>query len=456
MPEQNYALTNDVLYPKSLLDKRCYKLFITIPHTDVDIKVFLDKFQQYDQVVYCRVAQEHHEDGDTHIHIYMAFKQQVFYKQIMIRLREIYKNIPQPRGAINFQVPKNNEAVIKYIEKEGNFIEFGEKPVQVGSGKQSVDRNQGAQEAIALARVGKIAEAMEVLVENQPMRVLEQGDNIRANLEKFNTARPKYDLPVYNKDNTTLKKWQQQLVDLVSTSPKKRRIIWVVGEPESGKTFIHDYLSNQDNYEYGLYDAGQCVSYDNVVYGYDEEGIIAWDFPMNYDWDNLSVPASSLIEKFSDFGTKVSSKKYKGNTKYVRGHCLVFSNREPLESLSHREIITVRASKEVEEPKRLASIFIPPPQLPPPPAMYAQDNKRRDIFTGNKDTPISTPESSPTQSRKRLTPTEAQAVAIINNFNYKIKNGLVPDGELEEYQKKIDSLMEKYKLEKDWLNKEFI
>lgn len=202
----NYALTNDQLYPKALLDKRCVKLFITIPHTDVGIQEFLDKFQQYDQVVYCRVAQEHHEDGDTHIHIYMAFKQQVSYKQIMIRLREIYKN-KSPGGAINFQVPKNNEAVIKYIEKEGNFIEFGEKPVQVGSGKQSVDRNQGAQEAIALARVGKIAEAMEVLVENQPMRVLEQGDNIRANLEKFNTARPKYDLPVYNKDNTTLKKW---------------------------------------------------------------------------------------------------------------------------------------------------------------------------------------------------------------------------------------------------------
>lgn len=223
MSTENYALDNDVLYPKSLLDKRSYKLFITIPHTDVIPQIFLDKFQQYDQIEYCRVAQEHHEDGDTHIHMFVSFKQQVKFKQSMDRLRDIYKNIDPPRGAINFQVPKRDDAVIKYIEKEGNFVEFGERPVQVGSGRQ-VDRNRGALEAIQLARSGRVAEAMEILIEHQSMRVLENGDNIRANLESFNTVRPKYDLPVHNRENTTLKKWQEQLVELVGQSPKKRRL----------------------------------------------------------------------------------------------------------------------------------------------------------------------------------------------------------------------------------------
>lgn len=342
----DYSLSNEKLYTKEFLNKRAYKLFITIPHTDVTVSECIEKFRGYKQVVYCKVAQEHHEDGDTHIHMFMSFKLQVKYSTLFSLLKELLSS-KRIQGAINFQVPKSNDAVCKYIDKEGNTQEFGNRPERIGkplTGQES--RNKGASHAIDEARKGNIAEAMEILLEHQPMRMLENGDNIVENLKKLNQTRKKYELPIFTKENTKFKKWQQQLVDLVSTTPKKRRIIWVVGEPESGKTFIHDYLANIENYEYGLYDAGQSVSYDNVVYGYDEEGIISWDFPMNYDWATYETQAGNLIEKFSDFGTIVSSKKYKGSSKYIRGHVLVFSNREPLENLKHRDIITIRASKE--------------------------------------------------------------------------------------------------------------
>ena len=76
-----------------------------------------------------------------------------------------------------------------------------------------------------------------------------------------------------------------------------------------------------------------------MVYNYDEEGVILWDFPKNFDWDNLSMAAASVIEKFSDFGTQLRSLKYKGKTCYARGHVVVFANRPPLPELSHRNVV---------------------------------------------------------------------------------------------------------------------
>jgi len=351
--QTNYSLTNDKLYTKEFLTKKAYKLFITIPHTDLTPAEAMQKFQTYEQITYCKVAQEHHEDGDTHIHIFLSFKQQVKYQSIfnLLKVAMLDKRIG---GAINFQVPRNSEDVINYIDKEKNYVEYGTKPKLIGKptiGQPSRNLQQGALEAIELAQQGNIAEAMQVLIENQPMRIIENYETIQENLKRMNTTRVKYDIPIFTKENTTFKKWQTELIETITTTPKKRQIIWVVGEPESGKTFIHDYLANLDNYKYGLYDAGQCVSYDNVVYGYDEEGIICWDFPLNYDWTTFSTAAGNLIEKFSDFGTTVSSKKYKGSTKSIRGHCLVFSNREPLDNIAHRDIKIIRASRENKNKK---------------------------------------------------------------------------------------------------------
>lgn len=343
----NYDLANEALYPKAFLERKSYKLFITIPHTDLTVSEAIEEFKAYNQITYCKVAQEHHEDGDTHIHMYIAFKNQVRYATVHNKLKKIVRRI---RGVINYQIPKNDEAVKQYIDKEGNTDEFGDRP-KCGSG----NREKGYNEAIQLAQNGNVAEALEILTAEQPRDMLIHGNVIQQNLTNLNKTRKRYELPVYNNQNTTLRNWQKKLLELLSTTPKKRRIIWVAGEPESGKTFIHDYLQNLDNFEYGMYDAGQSVSYDNVVYGYDEEGIISWDFPKSYDWDTYGEQAANIIEKFSDFGTRVSSKKYNGSTKFVRGHCLVFSNRMPLMQLLHRDVVFIEAKK--EEP-RVASIFI--------------------------------------------------------------------------------------------------
>ena len=83
--------------------------------------------------------------------------------------------------------------------------------------------------------------------------------------------------------------------DILQQKPKPRQIIWVEGKPSTGKSFLFNYI--QENYKYRLYSAGQSASIDNVVYGYDEEGVIAWDIPKSYDFQQLGDALASSIEK---------------------------------------------------------------------------------------------------------------------------------------------------------------
>ena len=79
-----------------------------------------------------------------------------------------------------------------------------------------------------------------------------------------------------------------------------------------------------------------------MVCDYREEGIICRDFPLDFDWETKEKPFMNVVEKFSDFGQELRSHKYKGKTAYVRGHVLVFANRQPPERIAHR-CVTVRA-----------------------------------------------------------------------------------------------------------------
>ena len=102
------------------------------------------------------------------------------------------------------------------------------------------------------------------------------------------------------------------------------------------KLGANDFLNT--NHPHGCFNAGNRCCLDSLAYNYDEEGVVLWDFPMNFDWDNLSTTAASVIEKFSDFGTPLRSLKYKGKSCYARGHVVVFANRPPIAELGYRDV----------------------------------------------------------------------------------------------------------------------
>ena len=331
-------------YPEALLKSRTYNNFVTIPQTTIDEEKLHKALSEYGQVEHLITKLEQHEDGGRHIHLLLKFKTNIALKNIH---NIIYKQEGTIGGTINYQKVKNYPASMNYINKEETSVE-GHPPLEHGEAPQFTTggdrKGQTYLEAITKAQQGDVEGALADIRECDPIKYLQYKQQYTQNLTTENQVRKKYTLPDYGKNTVKLSAKQQEVWDLLQTTPKARRIIWVSGDYGSGKSYLYNYI--KANHDYGMYDAGQSASLDNVVYGYDEEGVIAWDLPRTFNFQDLGNSMASVIEKFSDFGQSITSKKYSGKTQHVRGHVIVFSNSKPLEQLAHRDIIHIDLSPE--------------------------------------------------------------------------------------------------------------
>ena len=328
-------------YNEDFLNRRSTALFITIPQTNINYKELHQEITKYNQVIYVLSKKESHKDMGEHIHILVKFKQQVKTKSIHKIIMGMEGNI---KGSVNYQPPKNISKCISYLFKEETAceppIEYGERPAPQGRPKLDSKEIEYST-AITLAEEGQLEEALDHLKAIDPRDYLKFKDTFKENLKTENKIRKYYELPDYSK--AKLSTTQQTVWNILNEPPKARRIIWVSGHYGSGKSFLYQYIKS--NHEYEMYDAGQSASLDNVAYGYDQEGVIAWDLPRTFDWEEKGDHIANVIEKFSDFGQSITSKKYKGKTQQVRGHCIVFSNSPPIEQLGHRDIIHINLTK---------------------------------------------------------------------------------------------------------------
>jgi len=340
---------NNDKYPKALLNARTRSNFITIPQTTINYKELHEAFVAYEQTKYIITKLEQHEDEGRHIHIVIKFKQQVKINQIHNIIMKHSDNDTKIKGLINYQTPKKINATIQYLKKEYTevedepYLEWGDAPKDIGR-PSITDKDATILEALNQAQEGNIEEARDMIRNIAPMDYLKYKNVINETLTSENKTYKKYDLPDISKDSVKLTTQQQKVWDLLQTTPKARRIIWITGDYGSGKSFLHNYI--HENHEYGTYDAGQTASLDNIAYGYNEEGVVTWDLPRTYDFTNYGDAIANVIEKFSDFGQTITSKKYNGKTQKVRGHAIVFSNRQPLEQLQHRNIIHIDLSED--------------------------------------------------------------------------------------------------------------
>lgn len=329
-------------YSEEFLNKRATALFITIPQTDISYTALHNAITAYKQVNYCLTKSEEHKDEGKHIHVLIKFKQQVKYKSIH---KIIMEQEGQINGSINAQKPDHIGKVISYLCKIETAtappLEYGERPVAQGRPKLEDEKDIEYSKAIQLAEEGNVDEALSHIKSIDPKEYLKYATTFKEQLKTENKQRKYYDLPDYS--NATLSPSQKKVWNLLQTAPIPRRIIWVSGQYGSGKSFLYQYIKS--NHEYEMYDAGQSASLDNVAYGYDQEGVVAWDLPRTFDYEEKGNHIANVIEKFSDFGQSITSKKYKGKTQQVRGHTIVFSNEPPINQLLHRDIIHIELTK---------------------------------------------------------------------------------------------------------------
>lgn len=348
-------LTDIKLYNDKLLEKKFRNLFVTIPHTDISYNTLHQDIVANFKTKFVITCQELHEDQDTHIHQLIIFDGQQQLKKYHKTL--INYNL-RVKGAIQYESPKSIPAVITYIKKDleylvtGNEEEHMKKTGRTGApvGNTNNKSYQENKDDIYTELINCLKEntltkeqAVEYLKQKNAREFILHNDKIMKYLEEhFAPKYEEWDIPELQMEHVTLKPWQKELWDILQTTPKPRQIIWIQGDYGIGKSFMLNYI--ETNYKYGVYNAGQSVSYDNVVYGYKQQGVIAWDLPRNFDWQQLKTPFCNIVEKFSDVGQYLTSKKYTGNKVRVKGHTIIFSNDSIPDELTHREIKIIKTN----------------------------------------------------------------------------------------------------------------
>ncbi len=330
-------------YSSKLLQSKCKSNFITIPQTTINYEELHKAFSEFKHTQYLITKLEQHEDHGLHIHILIILTE----TQRLSALHKIIMGLSEGdtliNGTIDYQKPDHIGKSVNYIKKtetsvEGKpFLEYGE----LGAVHQRLtnNNNDALLEAIAKAEQGDIEDALQDIKQIDPMKYLQYKETFKTNLTSENKTRKKYTAPDMSKANVKLNPQQQLVWDNLQSTPQARKIIWVSGDYGSGKSYLYNYI--KANHDYGMYDAGQSASMDNVAYGYNEEGVIAWDLPRTFNFTEMGDSIANVIEKFSDFGQSITSKKYSGKTQQVLGHVIVFSNQPPLEQLRHRNIIHI-------------------------------------------------------------------------------------------------------------------
>ena len=318
------------------MKKQLRQHFITIPHSEQDHHILMENLNKASKnMKYICVAKEKHAEGGEHYHILITASRSITIAQLHKRIMETKGNI---RGSINYQQVQSLKAVETYVKKDNNYNEWGEIATQKYTKDTKDEVNEDLNEVYTNDKT--LEENLEIIKAKQPAYYTQYKKNITEELKtKDEKTYEKFKAPVFNAENTTLKPYQKRIWELLNTQPKARRIIWVNGKPGTGKSFMFNYI--EENFKYGIYSAGQTASLDNAVYGYEEQGAIAWDIPLNYKYDEMGDALASTIEKFSDFGQHLTSKKYQGRKVQVLGHCLVFANRPALAQLKHRDIIEI-------------------------------------------------------------------------------------------------------------------
>jgi hypothetical protein len=344
----NYGRSKE-LYNEKLLKKQLRQHFITIPHTEQDHLSLMENIKKASKnMKYICIAKEKHTEGGEHYHLLITASRSITVAQLHKRIMETQGNI---RGSINYQQVQSLKAVETYVKKDGNYKEWGSIATQKYTKDTKDEVNEDLNEIYTNDKT--LEENLEIIKAKQPAYYTQYKKSITEELKiKDEKQYEKFKAPVYNTENTTLKPYQKRIWELINTQPKQRRIIWVNGRPGTGKSFMFNYI--EENFKYGIYSAGSTASLDNAVYGYEEQGAIAWDIPLNYKYDEMGDALSSTIEKFSDFGQYLTSRKYQGKKVQVLGHVIVFANRPVLPQLKHRDIIEINAHDDLTEVEKLA------------------------------------------------------------------------------------------------------
>nr|AGH27825.1 AC1 protein [Tomato yellow leaf curl virus] len=198
---------------------------------------------------YIKVCRELHENGEPHLHVLIQFEAK--YQSKNQRFFDLVSPNRSAHFHPNIQAAKSSTDVKTYVEKDGNFIDFGVFQID---GRSTRGGQQSANHAYAEAlNSGSKSEALNILKEKAPKDYILQFHNLSSNLDRiFSPPLEVYVSPFlsssFNQVPDELEEWVADNVVSSAARPWRPISIVIEGDSRTGKTMWarslgpHNYL----------------------------------------------------------------------------------------------------------------------------------------------------------------------------------------------------------------------
>nr|URM59562.1 replication-associated protein [Tomato yellow leaf curl virus] len=199
--------------------------------------------------LFIRVSREFHENGEPHLHVLIQFEGK--FKCQNNRFFDLVSSTRSAHFHPNIQGAKSSSDIKAYVEKDGDFIDFGVLQVD---GRSARGGQQSANDAYAEAiNSGSKAAALNILREKAPKDFVLQFHNLNANLDRiFQEPPAPYISPFlsssFNQVPDELEVWVSENVMSSAARPWRPNSIIIEGDSRTGKTMWarslgpHNYL----------------------------------------------------------------------------------------------------------------------------------------------------------------------------------------------------------------------
>nr|WON66722.1 AC1 [Chilli leaf curl virus] len=226
--------------------------FLTYPQCSLTKEEALSQLQNLNtptNKLFIRVSRELHENGEPHLHVLIQFEGK--FKCQNNRFFDLISPTRPAHFHPNIQGAKSSSDVKTYVEKDGDFIDFGVFQVD---GRSARGGQQSANDAYAEAiNSGSKAAALNILREKAPKDFVLQFHNLNANLDRiFTPPLEVYVSPFcsssFDQVPEELEEWAAENVLGAAARPFRPISIVVEGDSRTGKTMWarslgpHNYL----------------------------------------------------------------------------------------------------------------------------------------------------------------------------------------------------------------------
>ncbi|AGA80992.1 replication-associated protein [Tomato yellow mottle virus] len=239
-------------------------IFLTYPRCSLTKEEALFQLQNISlpsNKLFIRVARELHEDGEPHLHVLIQLEGKVqIYNQKLFDLSSTSRSAyfhPNIQGA------KSSSDVKSYMEKDGEFLDFGVFQID---GRSSRGGIQTTNDSYAKAlNAGSAESALQILKEEQPAHYFLHYHNLVNNANRIFQKAPEpwvppFQLSSFNAVPDEMQEWADDYFGRGAAARPERPIsIIVEGDSRTGKTMWarslgpHNYLSGHLDFNSRVY-----------------------------------------------------------------------------------------------------------------------------------------------------------------------------------------------------------